>query len=104
MRIFDIKLSAFAIVSVGVMLGGCGKQAPTATNGAPTHDAAYYASHPDEAKARDIDCNKSQAAGDSLSAEQSVDCGAARKAAHEADNPVYVPGNGKVFSSAGGTK
>jgi hypothetical protein len=29
---------------------------------------------------------------------------AATKAAHEANFPEYVPGNGKAFSSAGGSK
>ena len=103
MQFFNIKLSVSAIVVVAAGLGGCSKQAPVTTEATPTHDAAYYAAHTDEAKARDIACNKSKAAGDTLSADQSGDCDAARKAAHEADNPVYVPNKGKKFSSAGGT-
>lgn len=103
MRIFNLKLSVSVIVFAAMTLAGCGKQAPVVTEAPPAHDAAYYAAHTDEAKARDIACNKSKAAGETLSPEQSGDCDAARKAAHEADNPVYVPGNGKPFSSAGGT-
>ena len=104
MRINGFHFSALATVVVAAVLSGCGRQSATSSETPPTsaHDATYYAQHIDEAKARDVACNKSKLAGESFSPEQDSDCAAARKAAHEANNAVYVPGNGKPFSSAGG--
>lgn len=104
MRSINTKLSLCAVaVGVAAVLAGCGKPAPVVTEAASARDAAYYAAHPDEAKARDVACNKSKVAGASFSAGEVSDCDAARKAAHEADNPVYVPSGAKHFSSAGGS-
>ena len=106
MRFFRLNMSALAIVVIAAVISGCGKQAETASSTSsawPTHDATYYGQHADEARARDVGCNKAQLANEKLSTVQLADCDVARQAAHEANNAVYVPGKGKAFSSAGGS-
>ncbi len=101
MRNIGIRLGALVILAAA--LGGCSKNAPNGQSDEPARDVAYYAKHLDEARGRDSACNKAKATGETLSDTRVSDCAAARKAVHDADNPVYVPGGGKPFSSAGGS-